>query len=105
MANLTVLLCIIAQIKPGNRCFKKCLSINFCFRYVIFATHCAGSLLFCRDDKRKTAKINTVSSPLNYTIHHHRARQTVSAKHQNFNPITTELKPGINLLEASAGTG
>ena len=24
---------------------------------------------------------------------------------QNFNPITTELKPGINLLEASAGTG
>ena len=29
----------------------------------------------------------------------------MSAKHQNFNPITTELKPGINLLEASAGTG
>ncbi len=25
--------------------------------------------------------------------------------HQNFNPIATELKPGINLLEASAGTG
>jgi len=27
------------------------------------------------------------------------------ANHQNFNPIATELKPGINLLEASAGTG
>ncbi|OQK15439.1 exodeoxyribonuclease V subunit beta [Methyloprofundus sedimenti] len=27
------------------------------------------------------------------------------ANHQDFNPVTTELKPGINLLEASAGTG
>lgn len=27
------------------------------------------------------------------------------ASHQDFNPISTELKPGINLLEASAGTG
>jgi len=29
----------------------------------------------------------------------------MSINQQNFNPITTQLNPGINLLEASAGTG
>jgi exodeoxyribonuclease V beta subunit len=32
-------------------------------------------------------------------------RAAMKPDKQDFNPITTELKPGINLLEASAGTG